>query len=112
MNKGELISDGLNALSFAFLSQITTEDILKWCYEILFILSIALSIFFTIYGAIKDKKITKEEADEIKNTIDESAEKVKKEMEIIQKKDKIIIKNPTEEMTKELTEEKKEDESK
>lgn len=66
-----------NCIAYVALTQISTTTILDWVYTIVFCISIIFSIVMSIITATKDRKITKEEAENIKKTVDDSIDKIK-----------------------------------
>lgn len=76
MNNRLLIADSMDVVSYILLSYVTTTEILEWVYTILLIISLALGIGIKIASALKDKRISKEEAEEIKRAVDEAKNEV------------------------------------
>lgn len=76
MNNSLLIADSMDVVSYILLSYVTTTEILEWVYTILLIISLALGIGIKIASALKDKRISKEEAEEIKRAVDEAKNEV------------------------------------
>lgn len=81
MSNKLIIGDSLDIISYILISYVTTTEILNWVYTILLIISLGLGIGLKIASAIKDRKITKEEADEIAKAVDEAKNAVKNEID-------------------------------
>lgn len=80
MNSKLLVADSMDVISYVLLSYVTTTEVLEWLYTIMLILSLALGIGLKIASAFKDRKISKEEAEEIKKAIDEAKNTVEEEV--------------------------------
>lgn len=76
MNSYRLASDVANCLAYVSLTQLTTNEILDWVYTILFCISIVFSIVMKVIDSLRDKKITSQEAKEIKEEVDEAIKKI------------------------------------
>lgn len=81
MNNRLLIADSMDIISYILLSYVTTTEVLEWLYTILLIISLALGIGLKIAQALKDRKISKEEAEEIKKAVDEAKKRVEDEID-------------------------------
>lgn len=81
MNNRLLIADSMDIISYILLSYVTTTEVLEWAYTILLIISLALGIGLKIAQALKDRKISKEEAEEIKKAVDEAKKRVEDEID-------------------------------
>lgn len=81
MNNLLLIADSMDIISYLLLSYVTTTEVLEWAYTILLIISLALGIGLKIAQALKDRKISKEEAEEIKKAVDEAKKRVEDEID-------------------------------
>lgn len=86
MSNRLLIADVIDIFSYLLLSYVTTTEVLEWVYTILLIISLALGIGLKIAQALKDRKISKEEAEEIKKAVDDAKKRI--EGEIDNKEDK------------------------
>lgn len=80
MSNRLLIADSMDVVSYVLLSYVTTTEILEWVYTILLIISLALGIGLKIASALKDRKVSKEEAEEIKRAVDEAKNEVRSEI--------------------------------
>lgn len=80
MNNRLLIADSMDIISYILLSYVTTTEVLEWVYTILLIISLALGISLKILSALKDRKVSKEEAEEIKRAVDEAKNEVRNEI--------------------------------
>lgn len=85
-NAKMIIADLLDLVSGVILSQIDVSEVLDWIYTILLIASITLGLVLKISSAVKDGKITREEAESIKKAVDEAKSEVKEEKEKEDKK--------------------------
>lgn len=61
----------------AGMAAITTEEVLRWVYLILAIISILIPLIVKLVNALKDKRLTDDEADEIKQELDKAIEELK-----------------------------------
>lgn len=87
MNNAKMvIADLLDLVSGVILSQIDVSEVLDWIYTILLIASITLGLVLKISSAVKDGKITRDEAESIKKAVDEAKSEVKEEKEKEDKK--------------------------
>lgn len=66
----------------AGMAAITTEDVLRWVYLILAIISILIPLVVKLVNALKDKRLT---SDEVKD-IQQELEKAKEELKQLQEK--------------------------
>lgn len=66
----------VTAVTSSGMAAITTDDVLRWIYLGLAIVSLLIPIVTKIIDALKDGKVTKEEADDIKKAVDDAKEKV------------------------------------
>lgn len=71
-----MIADCFDLISVLILEQVTTTEVLNWVYTGLLIASILLGIVLKIISALRDRKVTKEELEEIKKEIDEAMIKI------------------------------------
>lgn len=71
-----LIADCFDLISVLILEQITTTEVLNWVYTGLLIASIILGIVLKIISALRDRKVTKDELEEIKKEVDEGMKKI------------------------------------
>lgn len=71
-----MIADCFDLISVLILEQVTTTEVLNWVYTGLLIASILLGIVLKIISALRDRKVTKEELEEIKKEIDEAMMKI------------------------------------
>lgn len=78
MNK-LILADCFDMMSIIILENITTSEILNWVYTSLLIVSILFGIVLKIIAAIKDRKITKEEIEDIKKEVDDGIQKLTNE---------------------------------
>lgn len=78
------LSDACDITAFLALQATETEHVLNITYTIILICSIVLGIVLKLISALRDKKITKDEAEEIKKEIDDGLKKIDDE----RKKDK------------------------
>lgn len=85
-NAKMIIADLLDLVSGVILSQIDVSEVLDWIYTILLIASITLGLVLKISSAVKDGKITRDEAESIKKAVDEAKSEVKEEKEKEDKK--------------------------
>lgn len=76
MNTYKFASDLGNCLAYVFLTQITADEVREWVYTILFCISIVFSIAMKVVDSLRDKKITSQEAKEIKKEVDEALKKL------------------------------------
>lgn len=80
MNNARLIlADALDITSYVLLQTVTTEQVLNWIYTILLIISLLMGIVIKIISAVKDGRITKEEAEEIHKAVNEAKDIIKEE---------------------------------
>lgn len=77
MNNKLMLADAFDICSYVLVQNITTTDILNWIYTIILIISILLGIILKIVAALKDHKITKEEAEEIQKAVNEAKDDIK-----------------------------------
>lgn len=61
----------------AGMAAITTEEVLRWVYLILAIISILIPLIVKLVNALKDKRLTEDEADSIKAELDKAIEELK-----------------------------------
>lgn len=87
MNSRMMIADCLDLVSGVILANIQVSEVLDWIYTILLIASITLGIVLKVISAVKDGKVTKEEAEEIKKAVDEAKNKVQEEKDKEDRKD-------------------------
>lgn len=87
MNSRMMIADCLDLVSGVILANIQVSEVLDWIYTILLIASITLGIVLKVISAVKDGKVTKEEAEEIKKAVDEAKNNVQEEKDKEDKKD-------------------------
>lgn len=80
MNK-LVIADAFDLVAFLALEAITVDEVLNWIYMALFIVSLLLGIVLKVASAVRDGKVTKDEAEEIKKAVDEAKDEIKKEAE-------------------------------
>lgn len=66
----------VTAVTSSGMAAITTDDVLRWIYLGLAIVSLLIPIVTKIIDALKDGKVTKEEADDIKKAVDDAKDKV------------------------------------
>lgn len=85
-NAKMIIADLLDLVSGVILSQIDVSEVLDWIYTILLIASITLGLVLKISSAVRDGKITRDEAESIKKAVDEAKSEVKEEKEKEDKK--------------------------
>lgn len=74
---GYLISDICDIIAYVMFGQITPSEILEWVYTIVLILSVVFGIVLKIISAAKDRKITKQEQEEIKAEIKKELDDLK-----------------------------------
>lgn len=80
-----IIADACDVLAGAFLSVIDVSEVLDWIYTGLLIASILLGIFLKVYTAVKDKRVTAEEAKEIQDEIKAGMRAIEEQSEKIAK---------------------------
>lgn len=80
MNK-EIVADLCDMLSFVMIGLLDLGDILEYVYMILFIFSLALGIVLKVYTALQDHKITKEEIQDIKKSVDDAKDDIHHEID-------------------------------
>lgn len=66
----------VTAVTSSGMAAITTDDVLRWIYLGLAIVSLLIPIVTKIIDALKDGKVTKEEAEDIKKAVDDAKDKV------------------------------------
>lgn len=76
-NNGFIIADCLDLVAYVAYTNITTTEVLNWVYTIVLIISVVFGIVLKIISAVKDKKVTKEELEDIKKEMDDACEKLK-----------------------------------
>lgn len=79
-----ILADGLDVLSYVLLQNISMSEVVSIVYTVVLIASVILGIVLKIVSAVKDGKITKEEASEIKKALDDA----KTELEELKNNDK------------------------
>lgn len=76
-----------NLVSYLCLTVLVNSDtVLEWIYTIAFAISVIFSVAYPIIHAAKDKKVTKEEYDEIQKSLSEAQDRIK-EFEAKEKKE-------------------------
>lgn len=78
-NSKLLLADCFDLLSGLLIYNAELTDVLNWIYMILLIASLLLGIGLKIWSALKDGKLTSEEAEEIRKEIESAADKAKAE---------------------------------
>lgn len=76
MNNKLIFADALDLLSYVLITYVTTTEVLNWIYTILLSASLLLGIILKIITMLEDKKITKQELEELR----EELEKAKQEL--------------------------------
>lgn len=76
-----IIGDACDIVAAAVLSVMNVSEVLDWIYTGLLIASIILGIVLKITGALKDRKVTAEEAKEIKEEIEKGMEAIREQSE-------------------------------
>lgn len=76
---GFLIADLCDIIAYTAFLQVTTTEILNWVYTVVLIISVLFGIGMKIYSAVRDGKITKEEAEEIRKEAEEDLKKIDEE---------------------------------
>lgn len=61
----------------AGMAAITTEEVLRWVYLILAIISILIPLVIKIINALKDKRLTEDEANDIQAELNKAIEELK-----------------------------------
>ena len=61
----------------AGMAAITTEEILRWVYLILAIISILIPLIVKLVSALKDKRLTEDEAESIQEELNKAIEELK-----------------------------------
>lgn len=88
MNNKLLMADLIDVLSVALLQNVSVGEVLNWVYTALLIASLSLGIILKIAAALSDRKVTKDEAEGIKEAVDEAKSEIKEEAERQAKNDK------------------------
>lgn len=61
----------------AGMAAITTEEVLRWVYLILAIISILIPLIVKLVTALKDKRLTEDEAKDIQDQLNKTIEELK-----------------------------------
>lgn len=76
MNNKLIFADALDLLSYVLITYVTTTEVLNWIYTILLSASLLLGIVLKIITMVEDKKITKEELEELKTELDKAKQEI------------------------------------
>lgn len=72
-----ILSDLSDVVSFLCLTNITVEQVLNWIYMIVFIASLLLGIILKVLGYFQDKKITKDELEDLQKSLEDAQKQIK-----------------------------------
>lgn len=78
---GYILADFADILAYAVFTQITADEVLNWVYTIILIVSVIFGIVMKFISALQDRKITKQEEEEIKKTMEQGLQEIKDEIE-------------------------------
>lgn len=71
-----IVADLCDGIAYVAVLQVTTSEVLDWVYTVVFIFSVLFGIFMKIYSALQDRKITKQEEEDIKKELQDGLSKI------------------------------------
>lgn len=75
MNK-MILADAADIVAYVIFQNITTTEVLDWVYTIVLIASVLFGIVMKVIAAFRDKHITDQEAQEIKDELKKTQEEI------------------------------------
>lgn len=81
------VADIFDVISVLLLTAVSQNQILDIIYLVLMIISLSMGIVMKIVDAARDKKITKEELEDIKKEVDDAKDQVKDQIDVNNKKE-------------------------
>lgn len=81
------VADIFDVISVLLLTAVSQNQILDIIYLVLMIISLSMGIIMKIVDAARDKKITKEELEDIKKEVDDAKDQVKNQIDVNNKKE-------------------------
>lgn len=79
MKSTYFVADAFDAIACALVAQLSVNDILNYVYMAVLVFSIIMGIVLKIVSAVKDGKVTKQEAEDIQAEVEKALEKIEEE---------------------------------